>query len=270
MSSSNNISEKQAAKMQEKIAKDDVKVALKAEKVALKAEKEALKAEKEAKRAASIEAKAAEKAAKTDAKVAAKAAKDEEKNTKENDNKQFRKSTLTERIAWAITKPTELEKKEGITMSQQKHDAQEREKKWGNAMIQQTDNGQWTTLLGESLVFDVLEMRGENPRRVTRKEGFEPDWETDNYMYEVKTSNWWVDGTAGEKVYGTFIKYQNIPELYGKPLRIVCVANQEYELTHGKTKYFGDITAKTQQLLDMANQWDIEYIKFSDLSNTTL
>ena len=139
-------------------------------------------------------------------------------------------------------------------------------KKWGNDMIQQVNNGQWTTLLGERLVYDVLQLRGENPKKVVRKDGFEPDWETDDYMYEVKTSNWWVSGTAGEKVYGTFIKYQNIPELYGKPLRIVCVANQEEELTTGKTKYFGeDITKKTQQVLDLASSWGIEYVRFSDL-----
>lgn len=85
-------------------------------------------------------------------------------------------------------------------------------------------------------------------------------------IYEVKTSNWWVDGTAGEKVLGTFIKYQDIPELYGKPLKIVCVDGQEDELVNHKTKYFGEnITKKTQQVLDLARSWNIEYIKFSDL-----
>ena len=65
---------------------------------------------------------------------------------------------------------------------------------------------------------------------------------------------------------GTFIKYQNIPELYEKPLKIVCVANQEEELTNGKTLYFGEnITQKTRQALDLARSWRIEYIKFSDL-----
>jgi hypothetical protein len=172
---------------------------------------------------------------------------------------------LEECVTWATTKPQPIEKKEGTTISQQKKEAQDNEKKWGNEIIQQTNNGQWTTLLGEGLVFEVLKLRGENPRKVVRKEGFEPDWETDDYMYEVKTSNWWVAGTAGEKVYGTFIKYQNIPELYGKPLRIVCVANQEEELTNGKTKYFGEKTQKTQQILDLASSWGIEYVKFSDL-----
>jgi len=173
---------------------------------------------------------------------------------------------LEECVKWATIKPEQVGKKEGTTISQQKKEAQENEKKWGNNMIQQTNNGQWTTLLGEGLVFEVLKMRGENPRKVIRKDGFEPDWETDEYIYEVKTSNWWVSGTAGEKVYGTFIKYQNIPELYGKPLRIVCVANQEEELTNGKTKYFGEKkTKKTQQVLDLAGSWCIEYIQFSEL-----
>jgi len=173
---------------------------------------------------------------------------------------------LQERIRWALEKPEALQKKEGVTMGQQRDAKQKEEKEWGNAMIGQKNNGQWTTLLGERLVYDVLQRLGQNPRKVKRKGGFEPDWETDNYMYEVKTSNWWVGGTAGEKVLGTWIKYQDIPELYGKPLRIVCLANQEYELEFGKTKYFGEhVTEKTKQLLSLASSWQIEYIRFSDL-----
>jgi len=175
-------------------------------------------------------------------------------------------ATLKERVEWALTKPEGVVKKEGVTKKSQKEILQNEEKKWGNEMIGQQNNGQWTTLLGERLVRDVLLLRGENPRKPERKGGFEPDWETDNDIYEVKTSNWWVDGTAGEKVFGTFIKYQNIPELYGKPLKIVCVASQEDELTNGKTIYFGEnVTKKTQQVLDVARSWNIEYVKFSDL-----
>ena len=183
-----------------------------------------------------------------------------------NENGVSENTTLKERVEWALKKPDDVVKKEGITKKQQKTNKQNEEKEWGNNMIGQKNNGQWTTLLGEGLVRDVLQLRGENPRKPLRKGGFQPDWETDEYIYEVKTSNWWVDGTAGEKVYGTFIKYQDIPELYGKPLKIVCVANQEYELTYGKTKYFGEnITKKTQDVLDLAKSWNIEYVKFSDL-----
>jgi hypothetical protein len=175
-------------------------------------------------------------------------------------------TTLKERVEWALKKPDNVVKMEGITKAQQKQKLRNDEKKWGNEMIGQQNNGQWTTLLGEGLVRDVLQLRGENPRKPEIKSGFNPDWETDEYIYEVKTSNWWVDGTAGEKVLGTFIKYQSIPELYGKPLRIVCVANQEEELKNGKTVYFGEnITIKTQQILEVASSWNIEYVKFSDL-----
>ncbi len=171
------------------------------------------------------------------------------------------------RVEWALNKPSrKLEKKKGETITKQKEFYRNQEKQWGNFMIGQENNGQWTTLLGEQLVYDVLQLRGENPRKPIAKGGFQPDWETDEFIYEVKTSNWWVDGTAGEKVYGTFIKYQEIPNLYGKPLKIVCVANQEYEFINGKTKYFGEnITEKTKQVLDLARSWNIEYVKFSDL-----
>jgi hypothetical protein len=175
-------------------------------------------------------------------------------------------TTLKERVEWALKKPENIVRKEGITKGKQKEILKNEEKKWGNEMIGQVNNGQWTTLLGENLVRHVLQLREENPRKPQPKGGFNPDWETDEYIYEVKTSNWWVDGTAGEKVLGTWIKYQNIPELYGKPLRIICVANQEEELNNGKTIYFGpNVTKKTQEVLDLARSWNIEYVKFSDL-----
>jgi len=173
---------------------------------------------------------------------------------------------LYERVMWAMTKPKILIKTPDNSIKVQTKRMVLNEKTWGNSMINQTNNGQWTTLLGEQLVFDVLKIKGANPRKVPKKGGFKPDWETDEYIYEVKTSNWWVCGTAGEKVIGTWIKYQDIPILYGKPLRIVCVANQEHELTYGKTKYFGnDVSDKTKQILSLAKLWNIEYIPFSEL-----
>ena len=185
---------------------------------------------------------------------------------KETSASGLRYEDLKEIIEWATTKPEPIEKKQGTTVSKQKKEAQEKEKSWGNKMINQKNNGQWTTKLGEGLVYEVLKLRGENPKKVASKNGFKPDWETDEFIYEVKTSNWWVDGTAGEKVFGTWIKYQDIPELYGKPLRIVCVAYQEYELEYGKIKYFGEnVTKKTRQILDLAKLWNIHYVKLSDL-----
>mgnify|MGYP001445720491 CR=1 FL=1 len=180
-------------------------------------------------------------------------------------------TNLKECVEWALTKPPDIIKQSGVTIAKQKEEAKEKEKKWGNKMIGKTDNKQWTTGLGERLVKEILKLRGENPRKPECKGGFQPDWETDKNVYEVKTSNWRVEGTAGEKVLGTWIKYQDIPELYGKPLKIVCVAYQEEELKNGKTRYFGDnITKKTQEILDLAKSWGIEYVCFSDLVSPIL
>jgi hypothetical protein len=173
---------------------------------------------------------------------------------------------LIEQIKWATTIPSKIERKNGKTIKQLKKEATINERQWGNAINGQNNNGNWTTKLGENLVRDILTLRGENPRIPKVKNGLKPDLETDDYIYEVKTKNWYVTGTAGEKVYGTWIKYQDIPELYNKPLRIVCVAKQEYDLEHAKLNYFGDnVSDKTKKILDLAKSWNIEYIKFSDL-----
>ena len=75
---------------------------------------------------------------------------------------------LKSTIKWATVKPPDIEKKKGITMAQQKRIAQDNEKKWGNQIINQKDNGQWTTLLGEGLIYKILKLKGENPRNIER------------------------------------------------------------------------------------------------------
>lgn len=161
-------------------------------------------------------------------------------------------------INWATIKPEKI----------QCNKLKNNEFEYGNIMIGTINNKNWSGILGESLVYTILKDNGLNPTRCKKINGFQPDWETDEYIYEVKTSNWQVSGTAGEKVYGTFIKYNTISELYKKPLKIICVAYQEYELTYGKVKYFDDKTEKIKKILKIAkDEWNIEYVKFSDFVN---
>ena len=63
---------------------------------------------------------------------------------------------LYERVMWAMTKPKILIKTPDNSIKVQTKRMVLNEKTWGNSMINQTNNGQWTTLLGEQLVFDVL------------------------------------------------------------------------------------------------------------------
>jgi hypothetical protein len=161
--------------------------------------------------------------------------------------------------------PAPLEN-EGYNVGMLRNIAKKTEREWGNKMINQNNNNNWTTSLGENLVRDVLRLLGKNPRKPDKKDGYRPDWECDDEIYEVKTSNWTVDGTAGEKVLGVHYKYSDVPIIYGKPLYIVCVAYQEYELTNGNTRIFGeDISERKREILEMVKKWDIHYIKFSDL-----
>lgn len=176
-----------------------------------------------------------------------------------------------QQIVWAINPPPQIVKKKNTTIEAQRLQAKNKEMIWGNKMIGQEKNTQWTTLLGENLVHHVLYILGEKPEKVNKKQGFQPDRSTESRIIEVKTRNWNTGGTAGEKVYGTCIKYQDIPELYGKPLHIVCVAFQEYELEFGKLKFFGDnVSSKTKEILNISKTWNIEYVKFSDLISPLL
>lgn len=98
-------------------------------------------------------------------------------------SKKIINANVRERVEWALKKPAPIEKKADETIAKQKEKLKEEEKKWGNKMNGQIDNGQWTTKLGEGLVYDVLNLRGENPKKPLPKGGFQPDWETETiYM----------------------------------------------------------------------------------------
>ena len=172
---------------------------------------------------------------------------------------------------WAI-KPFEngltcsITKTETQTKAEIRKLANKAEKKWGNKMICQEDNNNWTTLLGEILVRVTLEKLGKNPRKPKNINNYFPDWETDDAIWEVKTRNWTTTGTAGEKVLGAPYKYSDVPDNYKKQLYIVCVGYQEYELEHGKTRVFGDnISENKRKFLDLAKSMNIHYIKYTDL-----
>ena len=177
---------------------------------------------------------------------------------------------LLEKIHWALYPfpdgiTESVFKKDSLTKKQIRENANKKEKEWGNKMIQQVNNSNWTTLFGENLVKEILMLLKKNPRKPEKKKGYQPDLETDDAIWEVKTRNWTTTGTAGEKVLGVMYKYSDIPVLYEKPLKIVCVAYQEWELINGPTKIFGEVSENKQRFLDLAKSINIEYIKFSDL-----
>lgn len=148
---------------------------------------------------------------------------------------------------------------------------------WWNKLIWQEKNKQWTTLLCEWAVKELLtELWYENVKNARSlkssfsKKKYNPDWECDDYVWEVKWRSWTTPWTAWEKILWTPLKYSEIPKLYWKPLRIITVWYQEWEaknwfacgnLINPEERW----TEELQKMLILFNKLDIEYVWFTDL-----
>ncbi len=102
------------------------------------------------------------------------------------------------------------------------------------------------------------------------KKKYNPDWECDDFVWEVKGRNWTTPWTAWEKILWTPLKYSEVPRLYWKPLRIVCVWYQEWEaknwfacgnLINPEERW----TEELAKMLLLFKKLKIEYVGFTDL-----
>lgn len=125
-------------------------------------------------------------------------------------------------------------------------------------------NKQWTNRFGEILCYELELLLNHNPRKPKKINKLQPDLETDEYIIEVKTGTYNTEGTAHEKILGCPFKYAEIPELYGKPLKIVCIGGAEKRC---KTQYgnLGKCSKQKQKFLDFYKQNGIEFVAFSDI-----
>lgn len=151
------------------------------------------------------------------------------------------------------------------------------EDEWGNQIIREKNNGQWTTRLCEGVVKEALIQLGRknvsntttSKRSSLRDKKYNPDLECDDFVYEVKGRSWNTSGTAGEKILGVPLKYGEVPRLYKKPLQIILVGYQEYEAREGFA--FGDLldrgnqTRELQDSLAFYKDHEIEYVAFTDI-----
>ena len=127
----------------------------------------------------------------------------------------------------------------------------------------------WSGPLGEHYVYSKLSSSGNTVKRPCPINGFTPDWECENFIYEVKTRNYTSTGSIGEKALGIPLKYCDIPELYRKPLKIVLVGKMEME---GIYKY-GIINKNVEnkrsinksRIIQAYKNIGIEYVGASDL-----
>ena len=146
------------------------------------------------------------------------------------------------------------------------------ENKWGAKITGK--NKQWTNKFGEDICKELFILLGKDIKNATKKscsEGekekrYQPDFETDDYVIEAKTETYFTEGTASEKILGVPFKYADVPELYGKMLKIVCIGGaeqmcvEEYGILSDRM-----ITRQKQKFIDFYKENRIEYIGASQI-----
>ena len=125
---------------------------------------------------------------------------------------------------------------------------------------------QWTNKFGEYICQELLILMGNTINKPTKKMNYQPDCETEDSIWEVKTGTYYTSGTAGEKILGCPFKYSDIPRLYSKPLKIICIGGAEKVCREHYGNLLGEKTNITKKkFLDFYRENGIEYIGISDL-----
>lgn len=187
------------------------------------------------------------------------------------DEKQFNKFLL-ERSGVNIT---EFKK---LTSQKRKTKLSNLEHAWGQEILikyceaglcksAKPNTRQWTNAVGESIVYELLEAKYGvvwKPEKLKDDHGFvQPDLETKDFIFEVKTRTYNTSGTIGEKVFGAPFKYCNVPVLYGKPLKIILVGFQEQE--YKKLLFEEKMSARRRKILDFFAGEQISFVKASSM-----
>jgi hypothetical protein len=174
-------------------------------------------------------------------------------------------------VRWVFGDTSFLPAVEGRTAQERLNRNIENENIWGRELMRRrrpdlTWNGQWTGPFGEYLCEEIYTLLGENCTRPENINGTEPDRQIDNNIIESKTQTYFTPGTAGEKILGVPFKYCDVPELYEKPLIVLCIGRAEklcrenYGILPGPA-----CTPKKQRFIDFYKQEGITFIGATDL-----
>lgn len=145
------------------------------------------------------------------------------------------------------------------------------EDKWGQDMlhIRRPDlklDKQWTNKFGEHICEEIYILLGNNVSNPVIKNHYQPDLEVDNAILEAKTQTFYTNGTAGEKILGCPFKYAEVPKLYGKPLKIVCIGGAEKICRDQYGNLPGEkCSIQKNKILECFKEIGIEYIGATDI-----
>lgn len=142
---------------------------------------------------------------------------------------------------------------------------------WGQAImkIRRPDlklDKQWTNKFGEHICEEIYTLLGKVVTKPIKKEHYQPDSEVDDAIIEAKTGTFYTSGTAGEKILGCPFKYAEIPDLYGKPLKILCMGGAEKICRESYGNLPGPkCSVQKQRFLSFFRSNRIEYVGASDI-----
>lgn len=142
---------------------------------------------------------------------------------------------------------------------------------WGKAklMTRRPDlklKKQWTNKWGEHIVEELYSLMGENVTKLIKMNGYQPDSQSNDFIIEAKAQTFFTSGTAGEKILGTPFKYCEVPELYRKTLKIVCVGGAEKVCRQQYGNLPGSkCSNKKREFLEFFKKNGIEYVAATDL-----
>jgi len=128
---------------------------------------------------------------------------------------------------------------------------------------------QWTNKFGEHLCEEIYTLLGKNVSKPVKKEHLQPDMEVDDAIVEAKAQTYFTGGTAGEKILGVPFKYAEIPDLYGKPLQILCMGGAEQACRQYGNLPGEKCSPRKMRLLEIYNkELNITYVGATDILNS--
>ena len=141
---------------------------------------------------------------------------------------------------------------------------------WGRGIMRKRNPAlkfvnQWTSKFGEYLAEEIYRLLGYKVKRPKKLGGKIPDLETEDFIVEVKTGTFFTTGTAHEKIVSVPWHYSRIPELYGKPLVILCIGGAEREAR--KYEALGEMEENSPKriLKEAHDKLKITFVGFSEL-----
>ena len=143
---------------------------------------------------------------------------------------------------------------------------------WGRAMLKKIRRPdlklekQWTNKFGEHICEEIYSLLGKVVSTPVKKKNYQLDSEVDDTIIEAKAGTFYTSGTAGEKILGCPFKYAEIPDLCGKPLKILCMGGAEKVCRESYGNLPGaKCSPQKKKFLDFFRENRIEYIGASDI-----